>query len=122
MTLFRPERWESIPEAATSIPGIWGNMLTFLGGQRACIGFRFSLVEYEFFLHPLLFHRLTLLVDLYRTKALLFTLVRAFEFQLAVPAEDIGKKSSIVQRPMLKSDPESRSQLPLHVTLYERAD
>ncbi|KAG6856728.1 hypothetical protein H0H87_001328 [Tephrocybe sp. NHM501043] len=42
---FRPERWEKVPEAAGNIPGVWGNMLTFLGGPRACIGYRFSLVE-----------------------------------------------------------------------------
>ncbi|KNZ77018.1 Bifunctional P-450/NADPH-P450 reductase [Termitomyces sp. J132] len=89
---FRPERWENIPEAATHIPGVWGNMLTFLGGPRACIGYRFSLVE---------------------TKALLFTLVRAFEFDLAVPAKDIMKKSSLVQRPVLVTDTEGRSQMPL---------
>lgn len=41
----RPERWESAPEAAASIPGVWGHMLTFIGGPRACIGYRFSLVE-----------------------------------------------------------------------------
>ena len=44
--LVRPERWQSSPEAAAHIPGVWGNMLTFLGGPRACIGYRFSLVEY----------------------------------------------------------------------------
>jgi len=95
---FRPERWESIPEAASSIPGIWGNMLTFLGGPRACIGYRFSLVE---------------------MKALLFTLVRAFEFELAVPPEEIGKKSSIVQRPILRSDPEGGNQMPLLIRPVE---
>jgi cytochrome P450 len=43
---FKPERWESIPEKASNIPGVWSNLLTFLGGPRACIGYRFSLVEY----------------------------------------------------------------------------
>ncbi|EKM59819.1 uncharacterized protein PHACADRAFT_192194 [Phanerochaete carnosa HHB-10118-sp] len=54
---FKPERWEHIPKAVASVPGVWGNQLTFIGGPRACIGYRFSLVE---------------------TKALLFALVRAF--------------------------------------------
>ncbi|KAG6900352.1 hypothetical protein C0993_011983 [Termitomyces sp. T159_Od127] len=91
---FRPERWEHVPEAAANVPGVWGNMLTFLGGPRACIGYRFSLVE---------------------TKALLFTLIRAFEFDLAVPAKDIIKKSSVVQRPVLTTDPEGNNQMPLLV-------
>ncbi|KAF5344244.1 hypothetical protein D9758_012354 [Tetrapyrgos nigripes] len=95
---FKPERWEKVPEAVQAIPGVWGNLLTFLGGARACIGYRFSLIE---------------------MKALLFTLVRAFEFDLAVPVEDIGKKSSVVTRPFLKSDPENGSQLPLLVKLYQ---
>ena len=41
----RPERWEHTPNAVHSIPGIWGNSLAFLGGPRACIGYRFSVVE-----------------------------------------------------------------------------
>ncbi|KAF9484968.1 cytochrome P450 [Pholiota conissans] len=97
---FRPERWEKVPEGASTIPGVWGNMMTFLGGPRACIGYRFSLVE---------------------MKALLFTLVRAFEFELAVPAEDIIKKSFIVQRPLLKSDPKGGNQMPLILKPVARA-
>ena len=46
-------------------------------------------------------------------KALLFTLVRAFEFELAVPPEDIAKKTTIVQRPLVISDPEGGNQMPL---------
>ncbi|KAJ7016830.1 cytochrome P450 [Mycena alexandri] len=92
---FVPERWES--DIKNSLPGVWGHMLTFLGGPRACIGYRFSLVE---------------------TKALLFTLVRAFEFELAVPVDDIGKKSAVVQRPLLKSQPEAGNQMPLLIKPY----
>ena len=49
----------------------------------------------------------------YRMKALLFTLIRAFEFELAVPVEDIGKKSTIVQRPVILSDPAGGNRMPL---------
>ncbi|KAJ7140154.1 cytochrome P450 [Mycena crocata] len=90
---FVPERWEAATPISNTIPGVWGHMLTFLGGTRGCIGFRFSLVE---------------------MKALLFTLIRAFEFELAVPAVDIGKKrTAIVTRPVLLSDPKAGTQLPL---------
>ncbi|KAJ6606201.1 cytochrome P450 [Mycena vulgaris] len=97
---FIPERWESETPISNALPGVWGHMLTFIGGPRACIGYRFSLVE---------------------MKALLFTLVRAFEFELAVPAADIGKKSTIVQRPIVLSEPEAGTQLPLLVRRYVRA-
>ncbi|KAJ3724075.1 cytochrome P450 [Lentinula raphanica] len=100
---FKPERWltpASIPTAVSTIPGVWGNMLSFLGGTHACIGYRFSLVE---------------------MKALLFILIRAFEFDLAVPPEEVVSKSSIIHRPHLKSEPEKGSQLPLWMKLYEGA-
>jgi len=89
---FKPERWETTPDGAASIPGVWGNVLTFLGGPRSCIGYRFALLE---------------------MKALLFTLVRAFEFELAVPPEDIGKKTGLVQRPVVLSDQAGGNQMPL---------
>ena len=54
-------------------------------------------------------------------KALIFTLVRAFEFELAVPNEDIQKKSQAVQRPVLRSAPEAGSQMPLLVRRARRA-
>ena len=51
-------------------------------------------------------------------KALLFVLIRAFEFELAVPPEDIMKKTTVVQRPLLRSAPEQGNQLPLLVKRY----
>ncbi|KAF9235960.1 cytochrome P450 [Melanogaster broomeanus] len=96
---FRPERWDNVPEAVSRIPGMWSHLLTFLGGPRSCIGYRFALVQ---------------------MKALLFTLVRAFEFELAVPANETGKHSLIVQRPFLRGDPTKKPQLPLSFKPYQR--
>ncbi|KAI8989048.1 cytochrome P450 [Trametes punicea] len=95
---FRPERWEHPPELTATLPGVWGHLLAFLGGPRACIGYRFSLVE---------------------TKAILFALVRAFEFELAVPVVDIAVKSVPLQRPSLRSAPDEEFQLPLIVKPYK---
>lgn len=112
MRAISPDRWNSPPDAAMSVPGIWGNLMTFSAGPRACIGFRFSLIECV----PFPFPTCALLrAVIYRMKALLFTLVRAFEFNLAVPPEDIGKMSEIVMRPVLKTDPVNSNQLPLLV-------
>jgi hypothetical protein len=60
-------------------------------------------------------------MSIVRMKALLFTLVRAFEFELAVPAKDIIKKQSIVQRPVLRTDPDGSNQMPLLIRPYKRA-
>jgi len=92
---FRPERWANIPDVAASVPGVWANLMTFVGGPRACIGYRFSIVE---------------------TKALLFTLVRAFEFDLAISGKDIGTKPhNGSQRPVLLTDPNNSNEMPLLV-------
>ncbi|KIJ16582.1 hypothetical protein PAXINDRAFT_11032 [Paxillus involutus ATCC 200175] len=97
----RPERWDDLPNAVSNIPGVWGHQLTFLGGPRACIAYRFSIIE---------------------MKVLLFTLVRAFEFEPAVPAGQIGKRGIFLQRPILRGDPTHKAQLPLFVKRYQRGD
>jgi hypothetical protein len=52
-------------------------------------------------------------------KALLFTLVRAFEFELAVPSKDIAATTTtIVQRPLVVTEPQKGSQLPLFIKPY----
>ncbi|KIM41638.1 hypothetical protein M413DRAFT_152589 [Hebeloma cylindrosporum] len=45
---WKPERWLSPPpETVTGarIPGVYSHLMTFLGGGRACIGFKFSQLE-----------------------------------------------------------------------------
>ncbi|KAI0789221.1 cytochrome P450 [Abortiporus biennis] len=54
---WKPERWLSpLPEAVTGsrIPGVYSNLMTFLGGGRACIGFKFSQLEMKVVLAILL--------------------------------------------------------------------
>ncbi|KAJ7617357.1 cytochrome P450 [Roridomyces roridus] len=65
---FNPDRWDSIPSAASEIPGVgYAHLFTFLGGPHNCIGWRFAIAE---------------------TKALVYTLVRGFEFALALDEGD----------------------------------
>ncbi|KAJ6459207.1 cytochrome P450 [Mycena vulgaris] len=44
---FRPERWTSGKAASvtTKMCGIYGNTMTFIGGGRSCIGFKFAQLE-----------------------------------------------------------------------------
>ncbi|KAJ7242787.1 cytochrome P450 [Mycena haematopus] len=97
---FKPERWENISKAAHNVPGMWANLLTFFAGPHNCIGFRFALIE---------------------QKALLFTLIRAFEFENAVPEGGIGRSSTSLQRPVVLADRNKTGQMPLIVKRYCRS-
>ncbi|KAJ7176232.1 cytochrome P450 [Mycena crocata] len=90
---FNPERWDKLPEEVTAIPGVWGNLISFFAGPHNCIGFRFAVVE---------------------MKAIVFTLIRAFEFENAVLKGEIGYSSGMIQRPVVIEKPEE-SGLPLIV-------
>lgn len=50
--VFNPDRWLDLPNATYLIPGVWGNQLTFLGGPRGCIGFKFAIIDYIVFVAP----------------------------------------------------------------------
>ncbi|EPS99608.1 hypothetical protein FOMPIDRAFT_1163803 [Fomitopsis schrenkii] len=92
---FRPERWDSLPQAVNGIPGVWSNIMTFIGGPRACIGYRFAMLE---------------------IKALIFVLLRAFRFELAVPRDDLITRSTVVRRPLVRSEPDKGIQMPMFIT------
>ncbi|KAJ7234598.1 cytochrome P450, partial [Mycena rebaudengoi] len=96
---FKPDRWDHLPEAVKAIPSVWSNLMTFFAGPHNCIGFRFSVAE---------------------QKALLFTLIRAFEFELAIPASEIGSTGAL-QRPFILAEREKGDQMPLIVKFCARA-
>ncbi|KAI0733920.1 cytochrome P450 [Fomitopsis betulina] len=64
---FRPERWDSLPQVVNGIPKVWSNIMTFIGRPRACIGYRFAMLE---------------------IKALIFVLLRAFRFGPSLPSRE----------------------------------
>ncbi|KAJ7081387.1 cytochrome P450 [Mycena belliarum] len=95
---FRPERWAAPPAAARAIPGLYSNTLTFLNGNpldgnRACIGYKFALIEIKIFL---------------------YTLLKDIEFRQD-PAMVIEKKVNVVTRPFVKSEPALGNQMPLYI-------
>ncbi|KAJ9125098.1 hypothetical protein QFC22_000051 [Naganishia vaughanmartiniae] len=83
---FRPERWLNKEQiaGASAVPG----------GPRACIGFRFAIME---------------------IKAILFVLIRNFVFDLPTPSVEIEKKTSLVTRPFVKGQREKGPQMPLAI-------
>ncbi|KAF7298636.1 hypothetical protein MIND_00810700 [Mycena indigotica] len=90
---FKPDRWDNIPEAASAVPGVWGNLFTFFAGPHNCIGFRFSIAE---------------------LKIILFTLIRAFEVSPALPEGGIGPVTAgVMQRPAVLAEQHKGSGLPL---------
>jgi len=95
---FVPERWESPPEAISENPGVWSNLMTFLGGPRGCIGYQFTLIE---------------------MKCLLFALIREFEFRLVLPVEDIvWRNQAVVRRPFIKGAKQDGPKLPLYIKVH----
>ncbi|TFK29227.1 cytochrome P450 [Coprinopsis marcescibilis] len=54
---WKPERWLSpLPDSVINarVPGVYSHLMTFLGGGRACIGFKFSQLEMKVVLCDLL--------------------------------------------------------------------
>ncbi|KAL1691089.1 cytochrome P450 [Schizophyllum commune] len=89
---WKPERWlQPLPASVTDahIPGVYGNLMTFLGGGRACIGFKFSQLE---------------------MKVVLVELLNAFKFSLG--DKEVSWRMSNIVSPFIKEQPE-KSQLPI---------
>ncbi|KZT65623.1 cytochrome P450 [Daedalea quercina L-15889] len=95
---WKPERWlSSLPSAVTDahIPGVYSNLMTFLGGKRACIGFKFSEME---------------------TKVVLAVLISNFTFELS--DKPIEWNVAPVWYPTVGKD-DKEPRMPLKVGLYK---
>ncbi|KAK4683800.1 hypothetical protein P7C73_g6424, partial [Tremellales sp. Uapishka_1] len=93
--LYHPERFGRPESKNTNLPGVWGNMMTFWGGARGCIGFRFSIIE---------------------MKVILFMLIRNFYFEEAPGHPVIAKRNTATTRPIVVGEEDRGFQLPLLVS------
>ncbi|KAM0747577.1 putative cytochrome P450 [Meredithblackwellia eburnea MCA 4105] len=96
--IFRPERWmenKKIGGETTGV-GVWSHLLTFLAGPRACIGYRFSLLE---------------------LKVILSVLVDSFFFAPRDDEMKILRGRSLVVRPVVIGEEELGHALPLRVSI-----
>ncbi|TFK25118.1 cytochrome P450 [Coprinopsis marcescibilis] len=94
---WKPERWLSpLPKTVTESrhPGIYSHLMTFIGGNRACIGFKFSQLE---------------------MKAVLCVLLESFKF--APTKTQIKWEFHGISQPAVNENGVHKLQLPLTVSL-----
>jgi len=92
---FRPERWlETSKEPETHV-GVYGNLSTFGGGAKTCIGWRFAVVDMHTFL---------------------VTLIRQFAFSLPANGQVVRELRGEAIYPMIAGEEHKGPQLPLKVT------
>ncbi|KAJ7339938.1 cytochrome P450 [Mycena albidolilacea] len=96
---FNPERWldGSLQDKATTKLGVYGNLMTFGSGHRACIGIQHGHSVYEY-------------------QAFLVELVKNFEFSIdPTLASKIRREASLVMVPTIAGEIELGSQLPVTI-------
>lgn len=91
---YNPDRFANLSPAANVVPGTWGNIMSFLGGSKNCIGYRFALAE---------------------MKAILFVLLRSFQFEELQSKPVIERKTAIVMRSRVVGEEKAGLQMPLMV-------
>jgi len=96
---WKPERWlKPLPEsvAKAHLPGVYASMMTFLGGGRACIGFKFAEMEMKLVLSILL-----------------------ETFVISPGSKEIYWNMSGLQSPVVKGSTDNTPTLPLKVSFVK---
>ncbi|SCV68844.1 BQ2448_965 [Microbotryum intermedium] len=103
---FVPERWlvkEGEMGAISGNVGVYSNLMTFMAGPRACIGYRFALLE---------------------LKVITSVLIDNFTFSPRDSADDMANKLSrrslIVTRPLIIDEENLGHRLPLRIRIADR--
>ncbi|KAI6029283.1 hypothetical protein PISMIDRAFT_683590 [Pisolithus microcarpus 441] len=99
--VFNPDRWldgiaKDKKETAT---GAYANLLTFGGGPRTCLGWRFAVIEIQVFL---------------------VEIVRKYEISLTEKARRIRRESCLVMVPTVEGEIARGVQLPLAISVAPR--
>jgi len=97
---FRPERWLEMKEQVESPVGVYGNLSTFSGGVRSCIGWRFAVIEIQ---------------------AFLVTLVRKFDISHTDHQPQIRSIRHGLMAPMVLGEEHKGMRLPLKITAVRNA-
>ncbi|KAF8893943.1 cytochrome P450 [Infundibulicybe gibba] len=98
--IFNPERWlRDTGEKRGPTMGVYGNLLTFAGGVRTCIGWRFAL---------------------YEVQSLTVEIINNFELSLTPEIERLRREACLVMLPTLEGEQEKGENLPLRVTIAQR--
>lgn len=98
--VFNPERWfRDFGEKKGPNVGVYGNLLTFAGGVRTCIGWRFAL---------------------YEVQALTVEIINNFELGLTPEIERLRREACLVMIPTLEGEQLKGENLPLKLTFAPR--
>ncbi|KIY65751.1 cytochrome P450 [Cylindrobasidium torrendii FP15055 ss-10] len=92
--LWRPERWEKKPDSQIDV-GMYSNILSFSGGVRSCIGWRFAVLEMQNFA--------TIMLE-------------NFRFEMSEGSKDIRRRPGLFITPRIANRFDEGLQMPLQVT------
>lgn len=99
--IFNPERWlrkDADKKKAPSL-GVYGNLLTFAGGVRTCIGWRFAL---------------------YEVQSLTVEIISNFELSTTPDIDRLRREACLVMLPTLEGEQGKGENLPLSVRIASR--
>ncbi|KAJ3761819.1 cytochrome P450 [Lentinula raphanica] len=97
--VFNPDRWFRGTEKKGPTLGVVGNLLTFAGGVRTCIGWRFAMYEMQ---------------------SLLVEIVNNFELSPTRELDRLRREACLVMLPTLEGEEIKGENLPLRITIAGR--